>query len=135
MSRSNNWLRRRSYQRGQTMAELAVSATVLFILLFAIIEMGIVIYYYNMVSSAAREAVRYAIVHPTDTTGIENAAINSAPFLTSIDITVNVSVTDPNDSSKKDARVAISYTYALHIPFLSSITLTLASHSQMLLSQ
>jgi Flp pilus assembly protein TadG len=107
----------------------------LVVLLFAIIKMGTLVYRYNMVCSAAREAVRYAIVHPADTTGIQNAAINSAPFLTSSNITINTSVTDPNDSTKQDAKVTISYAYALQIPLISAISLTLASTSQMLLAQ
>jgi Flp pilus assembly protein TadG len=125
------------YRRGQTMPELAIAATVLCILLFAIIEMGIVIYDYNMVCSAAREAVRYAIVHPTDSSGIKNAAINSAPFLSASNITVNTSVTDPNPNgaTNKDAQVTISYPYTLQIPLVPSISLTLSSTSQMMRSQ
>jgi Flp pilus assembly protein TadG len=123
------------YRRGQAMVELAVAATALFVLLFAIIEMGIVVYRYNMVCSAAREAVRYAIVHPTDSSGIKNAAINSAPFLSTSNITVNTSVTDPNSATNKDAQVTISYPYRLQIPLVPSISLTLSSSSQMMRSQ
>jgi len=123
------------YCRGQAMVEVAVAATALFILLFAIIERGIVVYIYNMVCSAAREAVRYAIVHPSDTSGIKNAAINSAPFLSTSNITVNTSVTDPNGSTTKDAQVSISYPYTLQIPLVPSYSLTLSSTSQMLRSQ
>lgn len=125
----------RDFAQGQAMPEFAIAATVLFILLFAIIEMGIVIYDYNMVCSAAREAVRYAIVHPADTSGIKNAAINSAPFLSLSDVTVNTSVTDPNDSTKYDAKVTISHAYTLQIPLVSSFSLTLGSTSQMLCAQ
>jgi Flp pilus assembly protein TadG len=125
----------RRWYSGQTMVELAIAASVLFVLLFAIIEMGIVIYDYNMVCSAAREAVRYAIVHPTDSSGIKNAAINSAPFLSTSNITVNTSVTDPNSATNKDAQVTISYPYTLQIPLVPSISLTLSSTSQMMRSQ
>jgi Flp pilus assembly protein TadG len=97
------------WHSGQTMVELAIAALVLFLVLFAIIEKGTVIYDYNMICSAAREATRYAIVHPTDTSGIQNAAISSAPFLSSSNITINVSVTDPNGSVNNDAKVTISY--------------------------
>jgi Flp pilus assembly protein TadG len=114
--------------------ELAAVATVLLVLLFGIIKMGIVVYDYNMICSAAREAVRYAIVHSSDSTGIKNAAINSAPFLTSSNITPSL-VTDPNDATKQDARVVISYDYTLQVPLLPSISLTLTSTSQMLVSQ
>lgn len=131
MSRGNQ-LSLGRWNSGQATVELAIAAFVLFVVLFAIIEMGIVIYDYNMVCSAAREAVRYAIVHPSDTAGIRNAAINSAPFLTPSNISVNVSVTDPNDSTKSDAQVTISYPYTLQIPLLPSTGLTLGSTSQML---
>jgi len=123
------------YKQGQTMVELAVATTVLIVLLFGIIEMGIVVYDYNMICSAAREAVRYAIVNPTDTAGIKSAAINSAPFLSTSNITVNTSVTDPNGSTNKDAQVTISYPYTLQIPLVPSISLTLSSTSQMLRAQ
>jgi Flp pilus assembly protein TadG len=125
--------------QGQTTVELAMVATVLFVLLFAIIEMGLVIYRYNMICSAAREAVRYAIVKPSDTTGIKQQAINSAPFLSAGDITVTFPAdTKPGLNSRNDARVAISYSYSLRIPLLplpSSVSdLTLSSSSQMLCS-
>lgn len=123
------------WQSGQTTVELAIAAFVLFLVLFTIIEMGTVVYDYNMVCSAAREATRYAIVHPTDTSGIQHVAINSAPFLTASNITINVSVTDPNGSVNNDAKVKISYPYTLKIPFLPSISLTLGSTSQMLRAQ
>jgi len=120
---------------GQAAAEFALVAAVFATILFGIIEMGILVYDYNMVGSAAREAVRYAVAHPSDTTGIKNTAINSAPFLSTSDITVNTSVTDPNDSSKQDAQVSISHPYTLSIPLLPSISVSLSSTSQMLRSQ
>jgi Flp pilus assembly protein TadG len=49
---------------GQTMAEFAMVASVFFLLLFCIIEISYAVYNYNTVCTAAREAVRYAIVHP-----------------------------------------------------------------------
>ncbi len=125
----------RGWLPGQTMTEFAIVALVSFVLLFAIIQMGVLIYDYNMICSAAREAVRYAIVHPSNTSGIVNAAINSAPFLSPSNVTVNTAITDPNDSTQQDAKVTISYAYTLRIPFLPSIGLTLASSSQMVLAQ
>ncbi len=132
---------RKQCRPGQATVELAVAATVLVILLFAIVEMGIVVYRYNLICSAAREAVRSAIVNCTTsagcsssaTTTIKNAAINSAPFLGTGNITVNTPA-DPTDSTKNDAQVLISYTYAMQIPLLNSISFTLTSSSQMMLS-
>lgn len=134
MSRIINGRLRWRCWSGQTMVELAIVVIVLLVLLFAIVQMGIVIYRYNMVCSAAREAVRYAIVHPSDTSGIKSAAKNSAPFLADSNITTSL-VTDPNDATKNDARIVISYPYTLNIPFVPAISLTLTSSSQMLVAQ
>jgi Flp pilus assembly protein TadG len=135
MSRGASQFRVGCRHAGQTIVEFAIIAVVLFVLLFSIIQMGVVIYDYNMVCSAAREAVRYAIVHPSNTSGIIDAAINSAPFLSPGNVTVNTTVTDPNDATQQDARVTISYSYTLRIPLLPAIGLTLASSSQMVLAQ
>ena len=51
-------------ERGATLVEAALVSTVLFLLLFGIIEFGIVVLSYNSVSSAAREGARYGAVDP-----------------------------------------------------------------------
>jgi Flp pilus assembly protein TadG len=53
----------RARETGQTMVEFALSASLLFLLLFGLMEMSFPVYDYNTASSAADEAVRYAIVH------------------------------------------------------------------------
>ena len=49
--------------RGQAMVEFALVAPIFFLLLFAIIEGGRFIFYYEMLNNATREGARYAIVH------------------------------------------------------------------------
>jgi Flp pilus assembly protein TadG len=126
---------------GQALPEFAGVAATFLLLLFAITEMGIVVYRYNSVSQAAREAARYAIVHgptsvsPATDGDIEGIAEGIAPFLSSTNFTTPFFVTDPNDTKQKDAKISISYNYAQFIPFMSSATLTFTSTSQMLVSQ
>jgi Flp pilus assembly protein TadG len=126
---------------GQAMAEFAVVATVFFLLLFGIIEMGIVVFRYNSVSQAAREAARYATVHsptsqnPATDDQIRAVATGIAPFLSSGDFSTPFFVTDPNLPLQQDAKVSISYNYAQSIPFMSDVTLTFTTTSQMLVSQ
>ena len=55
-------IRRTRWNRGATMAEFALTATVCFTLLFGVMEMSSAVYSYHMVCTA-REGVRYAIVH------------------------------------------------------------------------
>lgn len=126
---------------GQAIVEFAMVATVFLLLFFGITEMGIVVYQYSSVCTAAREAARYAMVHspantqnPATTAQIQQIAIDHAPFLS----TANVSVSFPADPTlpgQKDAQVAITYNYTQQIPFMSPVTLTLTSTSQMLVSQ
>ena len=47
---------------GTGMVEFAMGDTIFLMLMFAIIELAIVVYSYNTISHAARECVRYAIV-------------------------------------------------------------------------
>jgi Flp pilus assembly protein TadG len=127
---------------GQALPEFAQVATVFFLIVFAIMEMGVVVYRYTTISMAAREATRYASVHSTTSQNpatiaqIQAVATNFAPFLTAADVVVSFPAdTTPHISDQNDALVTITYNYTQQIPFMSPITLTLTSSSQMLVSQ
>ncbi len=68
----------RSGENGQAMVELALVLPLLVLVLMGVLDLGRGIYVYNVVSSAAREGARYGIIHPTNSDGIKNAAINTA---------------------------------------------------------
>lgn len=126
--------------KGQTMAEFALVASALFLLTFGIVQMGLAIYRYSNVCSAAREAVRYAIVHgptstnPASNSSVQQVAINYAPFLSASDVTVSWPA-DPQLASQQDAEVQIIHIYHLPIPFMSAVNLSLSSTSRMLVSK
>ena len=131
-----------SEARGQTMAEFAMVASVFLLLLFGIMQVTLTVYNYDTVCSAAREAVRYAIVrsptspNPATTAQIQQIAINTAVGLNPSQLTIAVSwPADTNLPAQSDARVKVSYQYQLQIPFFAPVTMTLASTSQMLVSQ
>jgi hypothetical protein len=50
-------------RRGQALVEFALVAPLFFLLLFAIIEGGRFVFYYEALNSATREGARYAIIH------------------------------------------------------------------------
>ena len=50
-------------QRGTTMAEFALIASVFFMIIFGIIEFGRLLYTHNALTDAARRGARYAILH------------------------------------------------------------------------
>ena len=63
----------------QAMVEFALGTTIFLMLTFATIEMAMVVYSYNTISHAARECVRYAIVHsPTGPNPSTAAQIKTA---------------------------------------------------------
>jgi Flp pilus assembly protein TadG len=131
---------------GQTLAEFGKVSAVFFLVLFGIVQMGLVVYRYNTVSMAAREAARYAIVHSPAAanspcpsygcaacSGVSTAATKYAPFLSGTEITVCFSA-DPNIPTQYDAVVKITHNYTQHIPLMSAVPLTLTSTSKMLVS-
>src|SRR5687767_11171498 len=61
-SMTNPHAARRS-RRGQALVEFALVAPIFFLVLFAIVEAGRFIYYYEILNNATREGARYAIVH------------------------------------------------------------------------
>jgi Flp pilus assembly protein TadG len=138
--------KRRASSAGQAATEFAMIATVLFLLMFGLMTLGSAVYSYNTISSAAREAVRYAAVHSATSgdpatgsgdTRIQQKALDYAQGvnLALTDVTVSWPA-DPNPGMKlPDAQVQISYTYNLKIPFMSPVGLALSSTSRMLASQ
>ena len=137
---ANMW--RTRWNRGATMVEFAMTATVCFTLLFGVMEMSSAVYSYHMVSTAAREGVRYAIVHsptsanPATTDQIQDYAKTYASGLDVSQLTVTASFpSDPRLVTQKDAQVVVTYNYPLNIPFISPVTLSLTSTSKMLVSQ
>ncbi len=130
---------------GTGVVEFAMGATIFLMLMFAIIELAMVVYSYNTISHAARECVRYAIVHsptgpnPATIAQIKNVAVSYAGLpapnqLTASDVTVTWPA-DPNLPSSDDAQCTIALNYSLRIPFLPSKTLPLTTTARMLVSQ
>jgi Flp pilus assembly protein TadG len=141
MSRGAAWTATR-FRTAQATLEFAIAISVFLLLTSVTMKMALAVYNYNMVSSAAREAVRYAIAHgpnspnPASTSQIQQVAINAAPGmnLSATDVSVKW-MTDPNLPSRQDAQIQVSYPYTLQIPFMSTRTLNLTSTSQMLAAQ
>jgi len=124
------------------MAEFAVAATVFFMIFFALMEIGMAVLTSDALSEAAREATRYAMVHsstsydPATTAQIQQVAVNAVSNLNLSTGDVVVSwPSDPNYTGKTDIQVVVSYSYPLHVPFVSSITLPLSSTSRVLVAQ
>ena len=142
---------------GSSLVEFAVSASVLFLMLFGIIEMCFALYIYDYVSDAARVGTRWASVRgtgcnvltpcPATQSDIQNY-LQSVPYpgINSSNLTATVmwfqlttsptswatSCTCPNP--KNEVRVTVTYPFPLHVPYFPSTTINIQSTSQMVIS-
>ena len=62
-------------QRGSTVAEFAIVASVFFMMIFGIIEFGRLLYTHNALTDAARRGARYAALHQESITCVKNVTV------------------------------------------------------------
>lgn len=125
MSRAH-W--RTSNQRGQAAVEFALVTVFLVLLLVGILEMTMFVYTYSALSDAAKEGVRYAIVHGSSATsaagpGAQANCVNSGAVVASVqsfaalslhsasNMSINVCYPDGNNSPGSGVQVNLSYPY------------------------
>jgi Flp pilus assembly protein TadG len=111
--------RRKKNEHGQAMVEFAVILPVLLLILFAILQFGVVFNNYIQVTAAAREGARKAAVSRTlGTSAAESAATTSAkgaaPGLKQSSITVSFP-NSPTFAQGSDVAVKVTYPYAISI--------------------
>ncbi|HEX8492661.1 MAG TPA: TadE family protein [Pyrinomonadaceae bacterium] len=67
-------------QRGSTLVEFAIGATVFFTAMFAVIEFGRALWTHNALADAARRGARYAVNHASaDSVGVKNVVVYGDP--------------------------------------------------------
>ena len=72
-------------ERGATLMEFAIGATVFFTAMFGVVEFGRVLWTHNALSDAARRGARYAINQPASSpAGKSVTGTNTGPSLTAI---------------------------------------------------
>jgi len=129
--------RKNRRERGQSTVEFALTVIIVIVLLFGAIELTIMIYTYNILADAAKEGVRYAIVHGTgvgtancsgpggggvsctDTTGtnIQTVVGNYTRLSFHDSAAMVVTPTFPDSSSAAPSRVRVTVSY-VYQPFL-----------------
>jgi Flp pilus assembly protein TadG len=106
---------------GSATVEFAITAAVVFALIFAAIEIGGAVYTYVVLSDAVNEGLRYAVVHSSDGASLVANTTNivtTAATATLHDMSgMSVSVTSPDNSFTPPNRVSVSLTYA-YVPYL-----------------
>jgi Flp pilus assembly protein TadG len=77
---TNDARKGRRPERGATLLEFAISATVFLTVMFGVIEFGRCLWTHNALSDAARRGARYAVNHPsTDEASVKNVAVYGDP--------------------------------------------------------
>lgn len=78
-------LNAKSDQRGATLVEFAIGATVFLTAMFAVLEFGRALWTHNALSDAARRGARYAIHQPASSPpGVKTTGTNVGPSLEAI---------------------------------------------------
>jgi Flp pilus assembly protein TadG len=121
-------------EQGSILLEFSMSIWTVFLLTFLIFEFCMTVYTYSVLGNAAREGVRYAIVHGsdssvcsgpglscTDTTGSNvTAVVNSYAGLSFHNISgMTVTPSWPDGTSTPTSRVLVTITY----PYVAYLTL------------
>lgn len=116
-------------ERGQSLVELAISLTVIMILLAGAVDFGMAYFSFAAMQDAAQEGALYGSVNPDDTAGIEtrvrNASSNPVDLSDSSLVNVNISFTNDETSNpdrcEGDAvKVEVVYDYPLSMPFIGT---------------
>lgn len=87
----------RNRQRGATLVEFSIAATVFLMAMFAVLEFGRVIWTHNALTDAARRGARYAAVHSQgDIDAVKNVVVYGDPAGGTNPIVENLSTTNVN---------------------------------------
>ena len=123
---------RRNSERGATLVEFAIGATVFLTVMFAIVEFGRLLYVHNALSDAARRGARYAVVNTqADVENVKLMAVygttagGAQPLVDHL-ATDNVLVTyslPPNEFGVNKGTVAVeiqNYDFIFSIPLVGA---------------
>jgi len=136
-------------QSGQSLIDFTVAAVTTLLVIFAVFEFSMVAYAYAVLGDAAREGVRYAVVHGTssgtcsgpsagcgDSTGANVTTVVKQYAAYSFHDASNITVTPtwPDSSSAPGSRVKVNLSYS-YIPFVTipggvTPTMTLSSEGR-----
>ena len=127
---------------GSALIEFAVTLPVLFTLIFCFMEMCLAFYTHEMISEAAREGTRYAMVHgascPNSTSPMceataaqVNAAVSGMgwPDVAGGTMTVATTYPDGNEAVGSRVQVKLTYVFPIAMPFVPKNSLTMTSTS------
>ena len=111
-------------ERGQSLVELAISLTVILLLLSGTVDFSIAYFSFSAMQDAAQEGALYGSVHPENEGAIKDRVRNASsnPVDLSDQDLVEVNVTFPGDACEgNEIRVNVVYDYPISMPFIGGI--------------
>ncbi len=108
-------------RKGQSLVEFALLLPIFLLAVVVVFDLGRAIYYYSAVHNAAREGVRYGVVHPNDVTGMQNKAVNYAIGLglTAANVTAGLGTPETVDGfPNPTVKVTVIYSFSPATPLL-----------------
>jgi len=129
-------------ERGSTLVEFAIGATVFLTVMFAVIEFGRALWTHNALADAARRGVRYAVVHTAaDSAAVKNVVVYGDPAGGSTPLVNNLSTSNVNVTysgfglNGGTATVSISnYQFQFVVPIVST-SISMPSYSTTLTAE
>jgi Flp pilus assembly protein TadG len=116
--------KQRRREHGQSLVELALSLTVILLLLAGAVDFSIAYFSYSAMQDAAQEGALYGSIHPEDTQGIIDRVrqASSNPVDLENQDLVEVKVTVSGAACEGDeVQVNVIYDYPISMPFIGSI--------------
>lgn len=134
--------RNKESERGSTLVEFAIGATVFLTIMFAVIEFGRALWVHNALSDAARRGARYAVIHTAaDSDAVKNVVVYGDPSGGSTPLVDNLTTSNVNVTytgfglSGGTATVKISnYQFQFVVPIVST-SITMPSYSTTLTAE
>ncbi|MDN7908500.1 TadE/TadG family type IV pilus assembly protein [Burkholderia diffusa] len=116
---------RRRAQRGATIVEFALIASILMMLLIGVFEFGRVLFYWNTAAEAIRLGARTAIVCDVNAAGVVKRVKSLMPMLSSANVSVSYTPSGCDVSSCSFVTVSMTnFTVKTMIP-LASVSITM----------
>ena len=122
-------LRTNKNERGSTLVEFAIGATVFLTAMFAVLEFGRALWVHNALSDAARRGARYAVMHPESSeAAVKNVVVygdplgGTQPLVENLDPETNVNVAYSDfvlDSGTASVTIT-GYEFRLIIPIIGT---------------
>src|SRR5438552_13810756 len=92
-----DYKRSRKNERGASLVEFSIAATVFLLAMFAVLEFGRALWVHNALADAARRGARYAVIHNSaDAASVKNVVVYGDPAGGSQPVVNNLTTSNVN---------------------------------------